>query len=586
VTGRNLACFRGHSNIVTQVAFSPDGRRLLTGSLDSTFKLWEIHPGETAETAASSTEGAKPRAEPPQRTISGRSAAVAALAFHPHARRFASVGWDGLLRIDDLGTGRTILSVTMPAVDKKSPNAGATGGDASLGAVAYSPDGDLLAVGTGGLISEVKGTVYLIDPETGAVRRQTAALGGPVSALAFGPDGRKLLVATGNVRGLRKSPATVGVYDAASGAQIAAYKGHTAAVLDAAFSHDGSLAATTGFDGGIRIWNSSDGKERRRLGAGTGFRGLAWSPDDSMLAAGGFDSTLSIYQVGDGRLLRQLRGHSTEIYRAAFSPDGKRLASATAELKIWDVASGEELLTERDHSGEIYDVEFSPDGCLLATAGFDGTIVVRNTDQAFNRSTDRWPVIFQDRFDRSELGERWKILGGRWSMENGAARGLMEPMPDVYPGYQGAFIVPRGISLPSTVEVRFECWTGHKIAVGASLNENDIVRSRSSLGLLFTASESLRLANYPPTMVYLKTGDDLTPAWINPRFRLKKDTRYRVRLLREPRQVTLFVDDEEVARTSVSQLSVPFLRLGGGSEARGDSVYFDNVQVRAPADRP
>jgi hypothetical protein len=159
-------------------------------------------------------------------------------------------------------------------------------------------------------------------------------------------------------------------------------------------------------------------------------------------------------------------------------------------------------------------------------------------------------------------------------------------MPELSPGYHEAGIALRNVSLPSTVEIRFECWTEHNIAVGVSLRDSDRPNKWNGLGLLFTSRGSLRVFSHPPTVLFVQMNGDFVPAWLSPRFDLKKNTRYRFRLLREPRQMTLFVDDGEVARASVPELQAPLLGLGGHSDRAGETVYFDNVEVRAPADRP
>jgi hypothetical protein len=68
----------------------------------------------------------------------------------------------------------------------------------------------------------------------------------------------------------------------------------------------------------------------------------------------------------------------------------------------------------------------------------------------------------------------------------------------------------------------------------------------------------------------------------NPHLEIKPDTRYRVRILREPRRLTLFVDGIEVASAAVPLLDTPDLSLGGMFGPQGAEICIDNVEIRAP----
>jgi WD40 repeat protein len=89
-----------------------------------------------------------------------------------------------------------------------------------------------------------------------------------------------------------------------------------------------------------------------------------------------------VWDAATGQELLTLRGHSGPVYGVAYSPDGKRLATASSDhtAKVWDAASEQELLTLRGHSSSVYGVAYSPDGKRLATASHDGTVQVYAID--------------------------------------------------------------------------------------------------------------------------------------------------------------------------------------------------------------
>jgi WD40 repeat protein len=109
-------------------------------------------------------------------------------------------------------------------------------------------------------------------------------------------------------------------------------------------------------------------------------RSVAWSPDGSVIAVGG---ALGIWlytpELADIGLLK---GHTKAVYGLAFSPDGKRLASASHDMtvRIWDVEAQTELHTLQGHSGLTVTVAWSPDGALVASGAYDHTVRLWNPD--------------------------------------------------------------------------------------------------------------------------------------------------------------------------------------------------------------
>ncbi|MDZ8264568.1 eIF2A-related protein, partial [Nostoc sp. ChiQUE01b] len=126
-----------------------------------------------------------------------------------------------------------------------------------------------------------------------------------------------------------------------------------------------------------KLWDVSTGKAIKTLtGHSSRVNSVVFSPDGKTLASGSADNTIKLWDVSTGKAMKTLTGHSSRVISVVFSPDGKTLASGSGDktIKLWDVSTGKAIKTLTGHSSWVSSVVFSPDGKTLASGSYDNTI--------------------------------------------------------------------------------------------------------------------------------------------------------------------------------------------------------------------
>ena len=323
----------GHTQSISTVAFSSDGKRLVSGSADNFLKLWDVPTGRLI------------------RTFDGHSSSVNSVAFSPDGRRLVSGSDDRTVRLWDATTGALVRTMS--------------GHTERVNAVAFARDGQ--AVLSGSAVKALK----VWDIVNGRAIRTLSGHRDHIAAIAVSPDGRHALSgsgtpgqcsgrACGNENALK-------LWDIVTGQLLRTLSGHAAEIRSVDFSPNGAQLLSSSDDATIKLWDVASGQVLRSFDR---TKGDVPSIIDMQLDKPGLSAerrkNLEAIQL-------KLASPSPIRTCAAFTPDGTRVASASpdeAAIRIWDVASGKLVGTILDKEDGTPTVAPDGSGYLAVLDGY------------------------------------------------------------------------------------------------------------------------------------------------------------------------------------------------------------------------
>jgi len=326
---------------IIDVAFSPDGRTLLTGGVAGVI-LWDIDTSQ------------------PLSHLRGHGGDVNSVAFNSNGRTVISAAVDGTLRLWDLEEGQIIRHYSSTE-------------DGNLFTLTVSPDGHTVLSPwfTGSSMN-----VIIWDLNTGAELRRYST-DNFISNATFSPDGQMALLGVDHYNG---TPAEVIMLDVNTGAELRRFTGHLTGVRRLGFLPDGHTAFSNDRNGVTILWDVATGSEIRRFSSDQGDeRTTVWfTPDGHNLVDTYGDGSIALWDAETGAELRRFEGHTLAPNVVDFTADGQRAFSGGPDTTaiLWDVATGAIIYRFTDHTSQIPIVDMTADGSLgIAGAADDTTLL-------------------------------------------------------------------------------------------------------------------------------------------------------------------------------------------------------------------
>ncbi len=391
LTGKEIRVFKGHYDDVTSVAFSPDRKFVLSGSQDNTIRLWDVLTGKKI------------------RFFKGHYDDVTCVTFSPDGKYVMSGSDDNTARIWDVQTGKEIRVFRRYRWTVTS--------------VAFSPDGKLTVLGG------KDSTVRLWDVQTGKEIRVFKGHKYDVTSVAFSPDGKFVLSGSDD--------STIRLWNVKTGKGIRVFEGYQYDVTSVAFSPDGKFVLSGNSDNIVRLWDVQTGKKTWFGEHEDNVTSVTFSPDGKYMLSGSQDKTIRLWDMHSGKKIRVFKAHLYDWYvsvtSTAFSPNGKSVISGSSDgtIQLSDMQTGKKIRVFRGHENDVTSIAFTPDGKYVLSRSKDNIVWLWDVQtgkeiQSFKGDKDlisvvlspdeKYVLIKSDHYN----GQLWDVQTGKKNRDKNA----------------------------------------------------------------------------------------------------------------------------------------------------------------------